>query len=153
MFHSSSLNVLFSLLFSCIFRIIIINNYYNNYHSISADILISDLHKLQKYGECSFNSMVDAGANEGFFTKKIKKTFSDIKILAIEGNNDMKPKLDKIVHEYGNDGSICIIVQIALLGNSSGSSVIYYNNPNAHTGSMIYMYISIVSSLSSSSSS
>jgi len=146
MFHSSSLNILFSLLFSYIFRIIIINNYYNNYHSISADLLISDLHKLQKYGECSFNSMVDAGANEGFFTRKMKKTFPNSKILAIEGNNDMKPKLDKIVHEYGNDGSI--IVKIALLGNSSGSSVTYYNNPNAHTGSMIFMYISIVSSLS-----
>lgn len=95
--------------------------------------------------------MVDAGANEGFFSKKIKKTFPGIKILAIEGNNDMKPKLDKIVHEYGNDGSI--IVKIALLGNSSGSSVIYYNNPNAHTGSMIYMYFTIASSLPSSSSS
>lgn len=90
--------------------------------------------------------MVDAGANEGFFTRKMKKTFPNSKILAIEGNNDMKPKLDKIVHEYGNDGSI--IVKIALLGNSSGSSVTYYNNPNAHTGSMIFMHISIVSSLS-----
>jgi len=109
-------------------------------------MLISDLHKLQKYGECTFNTMVDGGANEGFFTKKMKKTFPDIKILAIEGNNDMKPKLDKIVNDFGNDGSI--IVKIALLGNSSGSSVIYYNNPHAHTGSILilscYMHILIM---------
>ena len=135
MSHSSSLlnvHVLFALLFSYMFGIIIILN------EISADVLISDLHKIQKYGQCSFNTMVDAGANEGFFTKKLKKVFPDMKILAIEGNHDMKPKLDKIVHEFGNDGSI--IVTIALLGNSSGSSVTYYNNPNAHTGTSNIMH-------------